>query len=267
MPDTPRPAGADLARQALNAYRAKAANSPAGPGRKPRPRPRRTDRSSGRDPIGFGALLTQLGAEQGWTTSLDGGSLLDRWDELCPSALLGHVQPVAFDADTGRLDLRPASDAYAAQLRLLGGQLARHLNDRHGRQTVRTIRILPVGSLTAGAPAATPVTPPAGQAGPVRTRETASPGYRRALAAALENKPARDTLLDERIRAAVAASDRWLAGPANREPETAFTDAVAAREQDVEAAGPPPGSIEASIQAALRHKHTGREPRRLFQAS
>ncbi|KAF0646589.1 MULTISPECIES: DciA family protein [Streptomyces] len=267
MPDTSQPAGADLARQALNAYRAKAANTPTGPGRKPRPRPRRTDRGSGRDPIGFGALLTQLGAEQGWTTSLDGGSILDRWDELCPSALLGHVQPVAYDPDKGRLDLRPASDAYAAQLRLLGGQLARHLNDRHGRTTVRSIRILPVGTLTPTAP------PPASgrdeEDAPVRTRETASPGYRRALAAALQHKPARDTLLDERIRAAVDASDRWLADPANRQPETAFTDGIAAREQDVEAAGPPPGSLEASIQAALRHKHTGnrREPRRLFQAS
>jgi predicted nucleic acid-binding Zn ribbon protein len=268
MPDTPQPTGADLARQALNAYRAKAASTPGGP-RRPRTRTRRADRAGGRDPIGFGALLTQLGAEQGWTTGLAGGDLLDRWDELCPTALLGHVQPIAYDPDTGRLDLRPGSHAYAAQLRILGGQLAKHINDRHGQQPVRTIRILPVGTLspTAADRPAPDTTHPA--EAPVRTRENASPGYRLALAAALEHKPDRRGRLADRVRAAVEASDQWLAAPDNREPATAFTDAVTAQQQAAAAAGPPPGSLEASIQAALRYKHTqhGREPQRLFQAS
>ncbi|WP_228981351.1 DciA family protein [Streptomyces sp. DH12] len=270
MPDSQQHTGADLARQALNAYRSKAANLPAGPVRKPRPRVRATDRGSGRDPVGFGTVLTQIGAEQGWTTGLDGGGILDRWEELCPSALLGHVQPVAFDPDKGRLDLRPLSDAYAAQLRLLGGQLAKHINDGHGRQSVRTIRVLPVGAVTSAvASPSAPNAPRDAADVPVRTRENASPGYRLALAAALAHKPDHSTLLDERIRAAVEASDRWLADPANRQPKDAFPDAGAAQERAAAAVGPAPGSLEASIQAALRYKHShnGREPQRLFQAS
>jgi hypothetical protein len=272
MTDTPTPAtGADLARQALNAYKAsRAPSGQSGPGRKNRSRTRRTDRTGGRDPIGFGALLTQLGAEQGWTASLDGGSLIDRWADLCPTALVDHVQPVAYDPESGRLDLRPGSHTYAAQLRVLGGQLAKHINDRAGRTMVRTIRVLPVGTVTAPAAAVDAgTTTPGVPETPVRTRETASPGYQRALAVARAHKPERDQLLDERIRAAVAASDAWLADPRNRQPEADFPDAVDALERAAAAAGPEPGTLEASIAAALRYKHHGeglRAPRRLFEA-
>ncbi|PVC80569.1 DUF721 domain-containing protein [Streptomyces sp. CS090A] len=236
-------AGADLARQALAAYKATAPKQGAP---KPRHRTRRTDRGAGRDPVGLGGLLGRLNAEQGWELSLSAGSITDRWAELCPE-LVGHVEPVAYDAERGRLDLRPATHAYAAHLRLLGGQIAKRINDHLGRQVIRAIRPLPVGPLAASPTrtAAAPTTAPVQR--PVRTRDTACDGYKEALAAIRRaERPTTNPL-------AAAAIERQNQAMA-REPEGAFTDAVAAAE---EAAGPQLSNSERARQAAIAHKHSG----------
>lgn len=258
MADRPKTAaGADLARQALAAYKVTAPRHGAP---KPRNRARRADRGAGRDPVGLGGLLGHLNAEQGWELQLSAGSITDRWAELCPE-LVGHVEPIAYDPERGRLDLRPATHAYAAHLRLLGGQIAKRINDHLGRQVIRSIRPLPVGPLTATparTAAATPASAPVQS--PVRTRDTACDGYKEALAAIRRaERPTTNPL-------AAAAIERQNQAMA-REPEGAFTDAVAAAQ---EAAGPQLSDSERARQAAIAHKHNGGHTaplRRLFDVA
>lgn len=252
--------GADLARMALSAARANAKNTPTQPVKKPRRGPRPA-RGEGRDPQGLGSILTKLTGEQGWDASISGGSVIDQWPQLCPQ-YVGCVEPAAYDETRGRLDLRPASHAYAAQLRILGGQLAKQINDKLGRPVVRTIRVLPVGNLTSTTAAATAQTEPAG---PVKTRETASPGYRAALEAALTHRPEKKPK-DPRILEAIRAQEAALR--AKRQPESEHREAMW-MELD-QKTGPEPGSLEASIAAAIARKRreaAGLEPRRAFDVA
>jgi hypothetical protein len=266
--ETPQASGADLARQALAAARANAKNTPAPAAKKPRPtiRPHRGEHG---DPQGFARILEKLTAEQGWDASISGGSVLDQWPTLCPQ-YAGLVQAVAYDDTRGRLDLRPGSHAYAAQLRLLGGQLAKQINDKMGRPVVRTIRVLPVGAIqqrdaytavNTGAPDA----PEPEQ--PVKTRETASPGYRETLEAALAHRPDRqptDPYVIEALERQAAALR------ANRQPESEHRDAEWAQEDAEQKAGPVPGSVEESLaraRAYARQQRTGRAPRRAFDVA
>ncbi|MET9053346.1 DUF721 domain-containing protein [Streptomyces bacillaris] len=239
MTDQPA-AGADLARLALQAARAAAKTRPTA---KPRLRTARAER---RDPAGLGHVLGHLTAELGWDSGMGGGSILEQWPDLCPQ-YVGHIEPVHYDPQAGRLDLRPASHAYATQLRLLGGQLCKQINDKLGQYLVRSIRVLPVGALAA-APARTGAVPASAPArGPVRTRDTACDGYKQALAAI---RRAERPTTDPRSAVAIERQNAAMA----REPEDAFTDAVAAAEA---AAGPQLSDSERARQAAIAHKHNG----------
>ncbi len=261
MPETPQASGADLARQALAAARANAHNTPTPQAKKTRPtiRPHRGERS---DPTGLAGILSKLTAEQGWNNNLDGGSILDQWATLCPQ-YVGLVQAVAYDDERGRLDLRPGSHAYAAQLRLLGGQLAKQINDKMGQPIVRTIRVLPVGNIdTSPAPAAATV--PDLEA-PVRTREDGCPGYQDTRAIVLEHRPEPppvDPYVEEVMRRQEAALR------ANRQPETEHREAVWA-EADTPSV-PAAGSVEESLaraRAYARQTRAGRAPRRAFDVA
>lgn len=275
MPDDTQPtaSGRDLARQALNTYKAgRTPGSTAGPGRKKTGRIRE-DRAGGRDPIKLGGVLDRIGSEEAWKTSIDGGSIIDQWPTLCPQRYVDHLQPVAFDSELGRLDIRPDSPAYATELRMFGPMLAKQLNTELGRDVVRTIRILRVGTVTPVA-ATTPddcFTAVKQSATPVRTRETASPGYRMALETALAHKPDRTRHLNPKTAAAIEGSTAALLDPVKREPEQAFTDAVAEAERlaELHARQHPDDPLLAAVQAALRYKHSGGSTppvQRLFEA-
>lgn len=264
MPEQQTASGADLARQALAGYRSNAKTAPT----KTRPRTTtRRERGDGRDPVGLGAVLGRINTDQDWRLALTGGSILDQWPTLCPQ-FVDTVQPVSYDPERGRLDLRPVSHAYAAHLRLLGGQLARQINDKLGKPAVRTIRVLPVGAIAAPAAATVPDEhDQAPEAGPVITRETASPGYHRALAEALAHKPAAPAD-DPRIARARDDLNARIAHPAQREPETAFADAVA--EQERLAEHQPTDSLQASLAAArarAAQEQHGDLPKPLFGAA
>lgn len=259
MTETPQTSGKDLARQALAAARARAKTAPA-PGPKKTRRPSRPTRGGHGDPQGLGRILERLTTEQGWDASLGGGNLIDQWPQICPAELATTVQPVAYDAERGILELRPSSPAYATQLRLFQQQLARHLNAKLGRPAVRGIRVLTPG----GGTAAVLVPPPEAEQpdpAPVKTRETASAGYREALAAVLEHRPEpRHT--DPYIAAALERQEAALR--ANRQPESEHQDAVWAQDEAERKAGPRPGSMEASERGALayaRSQAVGRTPR------
>ncbi|MFF2731739.1 DciA family protein [Streptomyces sp. NPDC058008] len=223
-----RASGADLARLAFQAARAAAKTRPT---TQPKLRTARPARGERRDPAGLGNILGNLTTELGWQTGVQGGDLLTQWPDLCPQ-YVGRVEPAHYDTRAGRLDLRPSSPAYATQLRLLGGQLCKQINDKLGSDLVRSIRVLPVGALpgveSPSRPAA--VTPAADvDPGPVKTRETASPGYRAALAAVRRPEP---RTVDPHVLEAIARQDQDAA----REPEAAFAATVAAMEETVPAA-------------------------------
>ncbi|MFD3336089.1 DciA family protein [Streptomyces sp. NPDC058700] len=258
--------GADLARQALAAYKVgrRPGIGPVKPARQPHRR-----RSDGCDPQTFATVLERLGTEQGWTAGVRGADIVARFTELCPQ-FDGRVIAVAWHAETGRLDLRPGSPAYATNLRLLGRQLCQQINTKLGQETVRAIGILPVASLGPAPSLAEPVRPEAAATpAPTRTRETASDGYRRALAAHHEHRgqPVNLTEFADRVAAARARQDAALT--ARRLPAEEHAEYLAQLELQQRE---PVTGIEASIQAARRYARTSRpvgaqEPRQVFGAA
>ncbi|WP_331763198.1 DUF721 domain-containing protein (plasmid) [Streptomyces sp. NBC_01369] len=251
MPDTTpqQPAaGQDLARLALAQYKASTKTTKVtGPARRLRTAARAGSR---RDPAGLGAVLVSMTGDLGWQPGVEGGGILERWPELCPQ-YVGRIEPVHYDTERRVLELRPCSPAYAAQLRLLGGQLAKQINDKVGSEVVRAIRPLTVGqiSTTAADRPATASQPAA--AAPVKTRDTASPGYQAALSAI---RPKTPSTPDARVVEAMQRQARAML----REPEIAFADAVVARQELEEAAANETSDpLLASIQAAMAYKHGG----------
>ncbi|WP_052479928.1 DciA family protein [Streptomyces sp. NBRC 110035] len=260
---TEQASGADLARQALAAARATAKTAPApGPRKTRRTRPARGE---GRDPQGLGAILGRLTAEQGWDTGLDGGNLIDQWPTIAPTELATTVQPVAYDPDRGILELRPSSPAYATQVRLFQHQLAKHLNTALGRPAVRTIRVLAPGHATAAADTGPEPEPAKPTDTPVKTRETAHPGYRAALEAALTHRPERQ---HTNPYVGEAAARQEAAMRAHRQAEDEHRDAVWELDR---LTVPEVDRSEAARRAALAYKRQapadGGTPRRLFGAA
>ncbi|MFF1444078.1 DciA family protein [Streptomyces sp. NPDC058295] len=266
MPETTRGAGADLARQALAAARAAAKTAPTANPKKPR-RTMRPHRGEGRDPQGLGTLLGKLQAEQGWEASLDGGSLIDQWAKICPTELADSVRPTAYDPDRGLLTLQPDTASRGAHLRMSQQLLMRHLNNALGKPAVRTIRVLPPGGRRDGAPDPAPQQAAPKPEAPVKTRETAHPGYRHTLALALDN---RLTLPPETSYEEEARRRQEAALRANRLPESEDREAYWAQQDAVESAGPEPGSMaasEAAARAYARSQAAGRTPRRAFDVA
>ncbi|WP_448333526.1 DciA family protein [Streptomyces sp. DSM 41534] len=222
----PQTSGIDMARAAFRAARAAAKNQPV-----KKPRPRRTIRrdTDGRDPISLGGAITGLITDHGWETPANGGNILDQWPTLCPDYAT-TVQPVHYDPEHGRLDLRPASHAYAAQLRLSGPQLAQRINSKLGATAVRSIRVLAPGPVTPTSPAPGRQTPTQHTAEPprVRTRDDASPGYHQARAAISRKDPVGMKPRLEREHG-IGEYARL------REPRERFTDAVVALENEAKA--------------------------------
>lgn len=144
-----------------------------------------------------------------------------------------HAQAAAYHPETGQLDLRPDSPAYATQLRLITARIVATANDAAGTEAVRSVRVLPPGA--APTPRTAPKSPAAGRdapPAPVKTRETASPGFHQALAAHQAVAPPRR--IDPSIAQAVerqTTAMRALSARAFPEPEPVADDAPAPIEQ------------------------------------
>ncbi|MFF0754587.1 DUF721 domain-containing protein [Streptomyces sp. NPDC004267] len=167
----------DPARVALRAAMEAARKDGSGQKAKQRQRPVRTVRRDGREPMGLGAAIGALVTERAWELPAAGATLRERWEAIAPE-LAGHV-------DSGRLTVRRESSAWATKARLEQTRVIAAANKAAGRTVVNSLRILPPGAASVSAPAAdvalaepAPVAP----TGPVKTRETTSASYRRALA-------------------------------------------------------------------------------------
>ncbi|MEU3954033.1 DciA family protein [Streptomyces achromogenes] len=182
--DAPELSGVDLARVALQQARL-AARTNGSEARAPRRRRATTvKRGDAREPAGFAAVLAGLMADRAWELPAAGGSVLDRWPDIAAAVapqLPHHVAAVAFHPETGQLDLRPDSSAYATQLRLITARIVAAANEAVCTDAVRTVRVLPPG--TAPAPRTAPAAAPDAPQAPVKTREMGSPGFHQALAA------------------------------------------------------------------------------------
>ncbi|MGW7620757.1 DUF721 domain-containing protein [Streptomyces antimycoticus] len=228
---TTEPSGVDLARQSLAAAREQAKKNRGHRKQKPKRRTGQVVRRDGREPLGLGTAITWMMTERGMVAPAAGGSVLAQWDDILAAAapeLTGHAQAVKFDTDTGRLDVVPDAPAYGTKLRWSAPKLIAAANTGVPGANVRTLHVLPPAPGDAGsAPgAADPGLRPVAPEAPVRTRETASPGYQQALAAHQASRPER--VLDPRTAAAI---ERQNAGSLMREPEEAFGDGQAAIEE------------------------------------
>lgn len=227
--DAPELSGVDLARIALHQARAAAKKRGDTEARAPRSRRQQIARRDGREPSGFAAVLQGLMADRAWDFPAAGGSVLDRWPDIAAAVspqLPDHVSAIAFHPETGQLDLRPDSSAYATQLRLISARIVAAANEAVRTDAVRSIRVLAVGAAPAPRtspemPATAPDTPPA----PVKTREMASPGFHQALAAHQAVAP--PSRVDPSIAEAVerqTAAMRELSLRAFPEPEVSSED-------------------------------------------
>ncbi|MFD8839772.1 DciA family protein [Streptomyces griseofuscus] len=252
-----QPSGIDLARAALAAARASANTRPAQPQKKTRsPRPVSSRRAG--DPMGLGLAIDRMMTDRGWEPPEPGGSILDQWPAIAPE-LAGKVTAVRFEHDTGTLHLQPASAAYATQLRLFQTQILRRIHEKTGDRAVRGLRILPPGAGPAGTHSLAEEPPaPAVVEAPVKTWETASTGYREALAAVLEHRP-EPQHTDPYIAVALARQEAALR--ANRQPEPAVELDTTRRVDRSEV-------VRRAALARKRQEQAGRtEPRRAFDVA
>lgn len=253
---SPALSGVDLARVALQAAMASAKNKP----REKKARritTKRADRTGGRDPITFADAIQRMVTERGWKTPVAGGGLLAQWADIAPE-LAGKVAAERFDADTGTLHLRPASDAYGTQLRLHQARIIATINKHMGETLVEAIRALPVGAPTRPTPVAAgdPALPD--PRGPQQSASTEprprNPHYLATLAVAREHKP--EPIVNPDLTRVVEAQTQALLR--GREPEAAFSEAMyqqqKAQARAAQEAALRRPSLEASLHAARRRK-------------
>ncbi|MEV5921948.1 DciA family protein [Streptomyces pseudogriseolus] len=233
--DVPELSGIDLARVALQQARLAARNN-GGEARAPRRRRATTVKRDGREPSGFAAVLQGLMADRAWELPAAGGSVLDQWPDIAGAVapqLPHHVAAVAFHPETGQLDLRPDSPAYATQLRLITARIVATANSTVGTDAVRTVRVLPPGTAPAPRTASeAPAAAPDASQAPVKTREMGSAGFHQALAAHQAVVP--PSRVDPSIAEAVERQTRAMRALSRRafaEPEQAADDAPAPIEQ------------------------------------
>ncbi|GGU61134.1 DciA family protein [Streptomyces lavendofoliae] len=255
--------GVDLARVALRAAMEAARRNGGGQKAKRKPRAVTTVRRDGREPMGLGAAIGALVTERAWELPAAGATLRERWAAIAPE-LAGHVAAVSYDPDSGQLTVCPESSAWATKARLEQTRIIAAANKAAGRTVVNSLRILPPGTAPVPAPASD-VAPadlaPAAPTGPVKTRETASEGYRRALAAHQEVAASRrvDPAIAEAVERQTAAM-RELSRRAFLEPDVVVPEDAPAPIEQVRVQR---RRQAAATEAALRRARAGKAGRQI----
>lgn len=266
--------GVDLARQALLAAR-EAAKKRGATSKKPKRRSGTALRRDGREPLGLGSAIGMMMTERGMVAPAAGGSVLARFDTILGAAvpeLAGRARAVAFDAETGRLEVVPDVAACGTQLRWSAPKLIEAANEAVPGANVRAVHVLAPAPVKAGPVAVTgDLDPqPTAPAVPVQ-RRTPPDGYRRAIEA--HREAAVPSRVDPGIADAVErqnAAMRELSRRAFPEPPVVPDDAPAPIDQARLQRRRQAAVTEAAALRRARDEKAGREvavPRRLEQTA
>ncbi|MFD8962809.1 DUF721 domain-containing protein, partial [Streptomyces anulatus] len=141
----------------------------------------------GVEALGLGRAIGMMMTERGMAAPAAGGSVLADFDTILAALvpeLAGRVQAVAFDAETGRLDVVPDLPAAGTQLRWSAPKLVAAANEKVSGANVRALHVLAPGPVKAGpaTAAAEPAPQPTEPAAPMQRLDPPE-GYREALAA------------------------------------------------------------------------------------
>ncbi|MCL6293193.1 DciA family protein [Streptomyces sp. 43Y-GA-1] len=213
--------GVDLARQALLAARETARKNGA-TAKKPKRRTTTAVRRDGREPLGLGSAIGMMMTESGMAAPAAGGNVLAGFDTILAAVvpeLAGRVTAVAFDAETGRLDVAPDIPAAGTQLRWSAPKLVAAANERVQGANVRALHVLAPAPVKAGpaTAAAEPAPQPTKPAAPMQRLDPPE-GYRAAIAAH------RATWTRQHARPEIQAAANRQLRDRLREPEEAFAD-------------------------------------------
>ncbi|MFC8705857.1 DUF721 domain-containing protein [Streptomyces anulatus] len=215
--------GVDLARQALLAAR-EAARKNGATAKKPKRRTTTAVRRDGREPLGLGSAISMMMTARGMAAPAAGGSVLADFDTILTAVvpeLAGRVTAVAFDAETGRLDVAPDLPAAGTQLRWSAPKLVAAANERVSGANVRALHVLAPAPVKAGptTTAAELAPQPIAHATPIQ-RADPPEGYRDAIAA---HRATWNTTWQHTRPEIQAAAERQLRERL-REPEDRFAD-------------------------------------------
>ncbi|WP_030595007.1 DciA family protein [Streptomyces anulatus] len=222
--------GVDLARQALLAAR-EAARKNGATAKKPKRRTTTVARRDGREPLGLGSAIGMMMTERGMAAPAAGGNVLAAFDTILAAVvpeLAGRVTAVAFDAETGRLDVVPDLPAAATQLRWSAPKLIAAANEKVPAANVRALHVLAPAPAKAG-PAPAVAEPAPQSASPAAPMQRVDPpeGYREAIAAHRATWSTTRQHINPDIQ---AAAERQLRERL-REPEEQFADGRQALEE------------------------------------
>ncbi|MGH2768495.1 MAG: DciA family protein [Candidatus Methylomirabilales bacterium] len=91
----------------------------------------------GPDPVGIGGLLPEVARVWGLEHAVEAARLAASWEGIVGPEVAGRCQPISLKG--GVLRLRASSPAWAAELRYLGPEIARRINDALGKGLVKTV--------------------------------------------------------------------------------------------------------------------------------
>lgn len=95
---------------------------------------------SARDPQPLAELAQRVVRDAGWDGSVAVGGVIGRWREVVGDHVADHCEPTGFGE--GVLTVRAETTAWATQLRMLGGDITRRLNEVVGAGVVDRIEVL-----------------------------------------------------------------------------------------------------------------------------
>ncbi|MGA5474395.1 hypothetical protein ACPCUK_37290 [Streptomyces arboris] len=145
--------GVDLARQALVAARQAAKKNGATQTKKPKRRTTTVVRRDGREPLGLGAAIGMMMTERGMAAPAAGGNVLADFDTILAAVvpeLAGRMKAVAFEAETGRLDVIPDVPAAGTHLRWSAPKLIAAANEKVSGANVRALDVRAPAPVKAG---------------------------------------------------------------------------------------------------------------------
>ena len=112
-----------------------------GPSSDPDSPPRSGPSPDRRDPQLLGGSLDALVRDRGWSRQVAVASLFSRWEEVVGPDVAAHARPERYDEITRELHIRTDSTAWRVQLRFLGAELLRRLNEVAGDNSVSLVQI------------------------------------------------------------------------------------------------------------------------------